>query len=476
MRCVRCGVLLVFVVASSAVVAAAEPTTQPRSSSVSRRDIGERLVNFEKSLAARTLTDEQTRELNRRFDSMTGLYAIGRSAEAARALDAMLAEDDEPPAARILRGLRLRAEPEFPSVGRAFDLIIQPVYAVKDPPIGLRVRLLDGAGREVAAAALLSPPRPSVAAVVPLPAIQLAGPYTLEVSAEGVDPPRRVRLPVLTQAPADIREGLLARLDKLDAKSDAVRICRSRVSLLVQTPDDRISAQFLLDPIDHAAEVAAEVAALEAGKNPYRGRPGEWWCTLDFDPTRIPVRVYAPEKHLGRRLPLLIALHGVRGDENLFFHGYGNGALRHLADQHGFIAVAPLTYPLALDSGLQPRLIERIAALYEIDPDRIYLVGHSLGAVTAAAWAKRSADQLAGVVLFAGINVLRDARALPPTLAYGAGLDAVVPANRIEAEAHKARQAGLPVEYRFLPNHGHTLLVGDKLPEAVRWLLDHKRP
>jgi poly(3-hydroxybutyrate) depolymerase len=58
----------------------------------------------------------------------------------------------------------------------------------------------------------------------------------------------------------------------------------------------------------------------------------------------MPYRVYIPKAYsAARKMPLVVALHGLGGTENDFFDGYGR-AMTALAEKHGYIVVAPLGY------------------------------------------------------------------------------------------------------------------------------------
>ena len=83
---------------------------------------------------------------------------------------------------------------------------------------------------------------------------------------------------------------------------------------------------------------------------------------------------------------------------------------------------------------------------------------------------------MAGVVCLAGAGtVLATAGAtLPRTLVVGASVDPVVPPARLKIAVDQARAIGWNVEYRELPNQGHTLMVGSFLDQAVTWLLTPK--
>ena len=189
----------------------------------------------------------------------------------------------------------------------------------------------------------------------------------------------------------------------------------------------------------------------------------------------VPYRVYAPANRApGVRLPLVVALHGAGGDENMFLEAYGAGAIRALADARGFIVATPLTTALLRAPDALARLIDTLAAELPVDRARVYLLGHSLGA--AAAWnlARLRPDLVAAVVCIAGACGGVSAPApprVPPLLAVVGELDPLATPARAESAATDARTAGRTVEFRRIPGYGHTLVVGAVLPDVVDWLL-----
>jgi len=189
----------------------------------------------------------------------------------------------------------------------------------------------------------------------------------------------------------------------------------------------------------------------------------------------IPYRVHAPAGRApGVRLPLIVALHGAGGDENMFLEAYGAGAIRGLADARGFIVATPLTMPMLRAPDALARLIDTVAAELPVDRARVYLLGHSLGA--AAAWnlARLRPDLVAAVVCIAGVCGSVPAPApprVPPLLAVVGELDPLATPARVEALAAEARAAGRAAEFRVIPGYGHTLVVGAVLPDVIDWLL-----
>jgi predicted esterase len=190
-----------------------------------------------------------------------------------------------------------------------------------------------------------------------------------------------------------------------------------------------------------------------------------------------PTRIIAPASALtpGVKPPLLIALHGMGGDENMFPDAYGNGRLKALADKHAFILVSPrvdlttFTSPKAVDA-----FLDDLASMYEFDRDRVYVIGHSMGAGAAAYIARNSITKVAAVACLAGGPQRPVLRSVAPMLVFGAELDPIISAATLEAAARASEAAGFSVEYREAADHGHTLMVGPVLDEVVIWLLQRR--
>jgi pimeloyl-ACP methyl ester carboxylesterase len=82
--------------------------------------------------------------------------------------------------------------------------------------------------------------------------------------------------------------------------------------------------------------------------------------------------------------PLVVAVHGAGGSENMFFDAYGAGKIVRLCESRGWILAAPRQ---GLFGGIGIRwdeLIAGVSRLADVDNARVYLVGHSLGAMQAA--------------------------------------------------------------------------------------------
>ena len=268
-------------------------------------------------------------------------------------------------------------------------------------------------------------------------------------------------------------------LEQLDPVGDSQskQMFRSRAARLV----DRVSSMdvtgHMLDRNKLRQELAMELQSLIKGEDPYVNRVGDLWYELRPDSGRLPVRLHVPEQVIDRSepAPLLIALHGAGGNEHFFIEGCGNGAIVELADEHGFIVACPSTYVMA--SSMEPleTLIRQLSARYSIDQDRIYLLGHSLGGMTAMGLASVRPDMIDGVVAIAGGAPFPTTAEFPPVLAYAAERDFIVSGDMIESSAKAARAAGAPVTPRRPDGTGHLTIVIDVLPESIDWLMNLHR-
>jgi predicted esterase len=151
------------------------------------------------------------------------------------------------------------------------------------------------------------------------------------------------------------------------------------------------------------AEAEGAVTAVSAGKR-YYGSPrvGQFWLTVPLKKGAVPLRQLAPEAaRRGKPLPLVIALHGAGGSENMFFDAYGRGAIVRLCEERGWLLAAPRGSLLSMTPPLA-ELIGAVGRLYPVDTERVFVVGHSLGAIQAVTVARQAPQAFAGVAALAG--------------------------------------------------------------------------
>lgn len=272
-------------------------------------------------------------------------------------------------------------------------------------------------------------------------------------------------VPIKTSATAELRERWGTVRAHVEDEG-ALRAFESRLSLDWEAPSPERSREFLLDPERYEAELRADLAMLERGEDPYRSRQGDHWRTFAHGRRDLAARFYLPESAPEESISLVVAFHGAGGDENFFFELAGDGHLKRLADRHGCLLVAPFTPDFLWSAKAFDALLAGISADYPIDPERVFVLGHSLGAGATARLGSERPDAIAGACCIAGIGRL--GAKIPPTLVVQGERDRIVPARAVELAVEAAD--GSDVEYVELEDQGHTLLLPAALDLAfARW-------
>lgn len=213
----------------------------------------------------------------------------------------------------------------------------------------------------------------------------------------------------------------------------------------------------------------------------------------------IPYRLFIPSgQPADKLLPLIVYLHGANasGSDNLQQLGDGNTAGTHLwttaamQSKHPAFVLAPQVpvgaqWGAAETDSLAPyaedvlALIGRLPREFTIDPDRVYLVGQSLGGY--GVWdiiAKRPEMFAAALPLCGAGDPTRivDAKNVAIWAFHGAK-DQTVPVTGSREMVAALKAVGSPVKYTEYPNVGHdvwTVAFAEKaLPD---WLFTRKRP
>ena len=218
-----------------------------------------------------------------------------------------------------------------------------------------------------------------------------------------------------------LRKGLDALVAKLEA--DAARAPEAvRADILY--PVDRMRnvnrgrlELSTFDPDRDFPAAEAVAAAARSGKNAFAGKTGDFkrHYPLASAGEIMPYRMYVPTAYNGSKpYPLIVALHGLGGTEDSFFENYDR-TFPKLAEQRGYIVAAPLGYRVDGSYGwgvgnppadpntrrVQERseqdvmkVLELVRQQYKVDENRIYLMGHSMGAIGTWKMAPKFPDDL----------------------------------------------------------------------------------
>lgn len=143
-----------------------------------------------------------------------------------------------------------------------------------------------------------------------------------------------------------------------------------------------------------------------------------------IDAGRGPVPLTVPASYDGSTpTPLIVSLHGYSRSGESHDRLWGISAL---ADDYGFLTIAPdgeqenggdrnrfwnasaaccsFDQTDVDDSGYLRRIIERVQASYNVDPSRIYVIGHSNGGFMSYRMAYEHSGLVAAIVSLAGAN------------------------------------------------------------------------
>ena len=185
--------------------------------------------------------------------------------------------------------------------------------------------------------------------------------------------------------------------------------------------------------IDHRAAIDRSLsllARLEQGEDPLYRAVGDLARHYELAAAGeiMPYRLIVPESYDGAKsFPLVIALHGRGGNEDTMAMR-PSGIMQSLARRHGYIVASPMGYrpdggyggvtaalPFAGPARIRAsalseqdvlEVIDRVLAEYRIDPDRIYLVGHSGGGGGVYRLASKFPDRWAAIAPIATLNTL----------------------------------------------------------------------
>lgn len=324
------------------------------------------------------------------------------------------------------------------------------------------------------------------------------GAYVLETQVlEGTAPLATTSLGVV------LHKGLDARLRALETASAGV-IADVRAD--VAYPADYIRnvnrGRISLGTFSVGAEiVAAEaiLAAAKGNKNPFTGRTGDFerHHLLAGANEIMPYRVYVPKAYSpAKGAPLVIALHGLGGNEDSFFDQYSK-LPPQLAEQHGFLLAAPHGFRVdgfygstimgGGDAAARRRVeysekdvlevVRIMKATYKVDESRIYLIGHSMGAIGTWALAAKYPDIWAALVPFSGTGspaLAERMKAIPQLVVHGDN-DNTVNVRGSRTMVAALRKAGAAVTYLEIPGGSHTDMVVPNLPKAFEFLAAQRK-
>ena len=306
-----------------------------------------------------------------------------------------------------------------------------------------------------------------------------------------------------TRDAAVVSARIRARLERLLAREQPALYRTHLQSVLALMDADLLKLRFAGDKrVDQSTELLGYLRAIEAGLNDDTDRPGPFLVdgkralviarqsridgTLQFYLMSLP-----PKWERGRAYPLHVQLHGNGPSMPTAYVSFVAGPRQRYETQGERIAIGPwmrgnVSYqPGNVSEADVLEAIDHVRTIATIDPDRIYLSGHSGGGDYVWGMTQRTPDRWAAAAILAGnprgapeqLGLVPNVRALPFYIWVGSN-------DPIANRRPFFEQFG-----RMLTAVGNTptMVVGEGAPHMYRpqdaqavqeWLLQHvrKRP
>ena len=316
---------------------------------------------------------------------------------------------------------------------------------------------------------------------------ETVGDYTVEMRLKGPEGEGGVGtvrpLPVHIEALAAAAQGLRDRIAKSSKKtSPAMPTAEYALALYERADHGEVnpSAVHLSEQFARANQI---LDALDAGRDPFPGS-GDFHKAYrsGVDQSLQPYRVFVPQAYSASKPSgLVIALHGMGGDENSMFDSY-SGAMKREAERVGLIVACPK----GLDSASMYRdaaekdvmnVLAEVRRDYNIDPGRIYLMGHSMGGYGTWSMSMNHPDVFAALgPISGGGNPAGMARIahIPEYVVHGDD-DRTVPVTQSRIMVEAGKKAGANITYVEVPGGSHVSVAAPNFGPMLDFFVQQKK-
>jgi predicted peptidase len=180
--------------------------------------------------------------------------------------------------------------------------------------------------------------------------------------------------------------------------------------------------------------------------------------------------------------PLILYLHGgsLRGDDVERLKTLGLPHKLESEPDFPFVVISPQcpSGEIWTDAEAVDALLERITHDYRIDPDRIYVTGHSMGGRGALYFAYRLPSRFAAVIAVSPLSPITEWAGIlahvPLWLFHGTA-DKLAPVADTNELVQAIKAAGGHLRFDSLPGRDHFILDVYERPDIYQWLLQQKR-
>jgi predicted esterase len=389
-----------------------------------------------------------------------------------------------------------------PTVSRASSLAVKATHAVWEPGQAVRIRFAPMYASEgtnpapVVATIALRPAagpvmrlkryrvnRSSLETTVVAPKVP-AGRYVLEVTVSPVPQPKTVSIAVETGVRKRVAK-LRSRVARLKVREGPGLWTALYAIELFQKADRSVLDPAVYD-FDRELTWGEQVAsALEKKRDPFAGRVGDLRRAYrsTVDKTLQPYRLYVPSAYRPeQQFPLVVALHGMGGDENMIFDSYASRVLQEQAERHGYFVAAPKGRgPASMFREDAERdvmdVLAEVRAAYRIDPKRIYLMGHSMGGYGTWSIAMDHPDVFAALAPVSGggnSTGIEKIKHIPQFVVHGED-DRQVPVRLARLMVEAAKSCGSAVTYLEVKGGGHVDVFVPSIPKMFEFFNGHAK-
>jgi poly(3-hydroxybutyrate) depolymerase len=317
------------------------------------------------------------------------------------------------------------------------------------------------------------------------------GGYTLEVRLAGESDPANApvrgvfvkRLPLtIDRLSADVQR-LRARLAKAPRK-DGIATAEYAMTLYERADSGDLNPT-RVNFREEFARANTILDAIEAGKDPF-AKHGDSHRAYrsEVDDSLQPYRLFIPSTYDGSKAaPLLIALHGMGGDENSLFDSYSNGALKREAERVGFIVACPKGRdPASMYRGDAERdvldVLAEVRRTFRVDEKRIHLMGHSMGAYGTWSVAMNHPEIFAALGPISGGGSpagIAKIKHIPQYVVHGDD-DRTVAVTQSRAMVEAGKKAGAEIVYTEIPGGSHTNVAAPAFAPMLDFFAKHQKP
>jgi pimeloyl-ACP methyl ester carboxylesterase len=459
-------------------------------------------VGYNTQRASLPLSDEQRKEAERLGIEAQKAAQTGNYGEAMKDYQhgtAVMRKIEWTPAYELAASLQGKLDHAMVEPGKAVNIMLAPLYrddrekGIKLSAVVALVPAKREAGEEKTLASGLNvdPAALPFAARVALPA-SASGDFILEVrlSADGGSPSEAARtaytktLPVHIEALSADAQQLKEKLAKIKQSSPALATAEYSLALYSNADSGEINpARYNVR--EEFSKATAIVDAVNAGRDPFAGKHGDLRKAYRsaVDNTLQPYRIFVPAAYDGSKpTPLVVALHGMGGDENSMFDGYKE-TLKREAERLGFIVACPKgrdTASMYRGSAEQDVLdvMKEVERDYRIDLKRVYLMGHSMGGYGTWSVAMAHPELFAALGPISGggdTNGMVKIKNIPEYVVHGDD-DRTVNVSQSRRMVEAGKKIGVPITYVEVPGGSHVSVAEPNFAPMLDFFAKQQRP